>query len=102
MRVAHAPNPAFVDELIFIQGDVLNVMTVNEVTAHADTVLFAPVNFYVLLPHDILANHATRFVNIELIRQMAVLGELVFVQTDRLYFSLNVKGNGFVVGQEVQ
>ena len=53
IRIAHAPDAAFIDELIFVQSHALHMMTVDEMAAHADAVELAAVGLHVLLPHDI-------------------------------------------------
>lgn len=100
--VTHAPDAAFVDEFGRGEGEALDVMAVDEVAGVADGIGFASVGGDVVLGDDGFADHAAGFADVELVGEVVVVSELVFVEAEGFHFVLNMGGDGGVAGEKME
>ncbi len=84
-------------------GDVaLGVVTVDGVAAHPDALGRFPFVLDVGLDHHVVADHAAGFADVNLVRPVAVVGELVVAQPPLAHLLTHLLRHPLVVGDEVQ
>ena len=73
-------------------GRALHVVRVAVVRAHADRVGLGQLGLDVLLRHDVLADHAPRLADVELVRPVIGVDELVAAEAPRLHLGRSAVG----------
>lgn len=82
---------------IHVKRDAVGV---ERVGAKRHTILGASCAFGIVLRHHIVADHAAGLADIELMRPVAGVGELVLGQAPSLHFGAHLDGQALIVAQE--
>ena len=93
---------AFHERITIGADESLDVVTIQRVAAEADGIGDDLVAQDMVLGHDLFADHATCFPDIDLPGPVSVVGELVFRVTPSGELLANLSGDAFVREEEVE
>ena len=79
-----------------------DVVRIEIVRTHADRFRTTASQLAVVLRHDVFADHASRFADVELVRPMIVVREFVFGESPFTHRLANVFRHAGIVGDEVE